>query len=352
MEKSGYGRDGIYRSLRPALVLPQDPNLSMVHFLFRSSASYGSKSALIDSDSGECLTFSQFKSIVIKVSHGFRHLGVTKHDVVLIFAPNSIQFPICLLGVIAIGGIATTANPVYTVSELSKQVKDSSPKLVVTVPELGERVKDFNIPAVLLGSNHIVSPRGLRSHSKIVYFDELIELSGNASNFPDVSVKQTDTAALLYSSGTTGVGKGVILTHKNFIASSLMTAMDQELAGALDYVTLCVLPMFHVFGLSFVVYAQLQKGNCVVSMWKFDLETALRAIEKYSVTHWWVVPPIILALAKNVSLVKKFDLSSLKGIGSGAAPLRKELVEECSKNLPTVTVFQVQLITVHLIFLI
>ncbi|GAY59717.1 hypothetical protein CUMW_196650 [Citrus unshiu] len=159
---------------------------------------------------------------------------------------------------------------------------DSSPKLVVTVPELWERVKDFNIPAVLLGSNHIVSPR--------------------------------DTAALLYSSGTTGVGKGVILTHKNFIASSLMTAMDQELAGALDYVTLCVLPMFH-----------------------FDLEMAPRAIEKYRVTHWWVVPPIILALAKNVSLVKKFDLSSLKGIGSGAAPLRKELVEECSKNLPTVT---------------
>ncbi|KAH9660572.1 4-coumarate--CoA ligase-like 7 [Citrus sinensis] len=340
MEKSGYGRDGIYRSLRPALVLPQDPNLSMVHFLFRNSASYGSKSALIDADSGESLTFSQFKSIVIKVSHGFRHLGVTKHDVVLIFAPNSIQFPICLLGVIAIGGIATTANPVYTVSELSKQVKDSSPKLVVTVPELWERVKDFNIPAVLLGSNHIVSPRGLRSSSNIVYFDELIELSGNASNFPDVSVKQTDTAALLYSSGTTGVGKGAILTHKNFIASSLMTAMDQELAGALDYVTLCVLPMFHVFGLSFVVYAQLQKGNCVVSMRKFDLETALRAIEKYRVTHWWVVPPIILALAKNVSLVKKFDLSSLKGIGSGAAPLRKELVEECSKNLPTVTVFQ------------
>lgn len=64
------------------------------------------------------------------------------------------------------------------------------------------------------------------------------------------------------------------------------------------------------------------------------------------------MPPIILALAKNVSLVKKFDLSSLIGIGSGAAPLRKELVEECSKNLPTVTVFQVQLITVHLIFLI
>lgn len=340
MEKSGYGRDGIYRSLRPPLVLPKDRNLSMISFLFRNSASYGSKLALIDADSGESLTFSQLKSTLIKVSHGFRHLGIKKNDVVLIFSPNSIQFPLCFLGVIALGAIATTANPVYTVSELSKQVQDCKPKLVVTIPELWDKVKGFNLPVVLLGSKEKLSSSGHSSSSKVVHFHDLVKLSGNVLTLPEVSIKQTDTAALLYSSGTTGVSKGVVLTHRNFIAASLMGTMDQELTGEVDYVFLCVVPMFHVFGLSVITYAQLQIGNCVVSMGKFDFEMVLRAIEKYRVTHVWVVPPIILALAKS-SLVKKFDLSSLKHIGSGAAPLGKELMEDCSKNIPHATVLQV-----------
>ncbi|KAH7561103.1 hypothetical protein ACOSP7_016319 [Xanthoceras sorbifolium] len=341
MEKSGYGRDGIYRSLRPPLVFPKDPNLSMVTFLFRNSFSYESKPALIEADSSSSLTFSEFKSTLIKVSHGFRHLGIRKNDVVLIFAPNSIQFPVCFLGLIAIGAIATTANPLYTVNELSKQVEDSNAKLVVTVPELWDTVKGFNLPVVILGSKEKMSSSALTSNSKskVVHFHDLVELSGNVSEFPDVSIKQRDTAALLYSSGTTGVSKGVILTHGNFIAASLMITMDQELAGELNSVYLCALPMFHVFGLAVLVYSQLQKGNTVVSMAKFDFEMALRAIEKYRVTHFWVVPPIVLALAKH-SLVKKFDLSSLKHIGSGAAPLGKDLMEECSKNIPHAMVLQ------------
>ncbi|KAJ0020403.1 hypothetical protein Pint_32077 [Pistacia integerrima] len=269
MEKSGYGRDGIYRSLRPRLVLPKDPNLSMVNFLFQNSSSYQSKLALIEADSGESLTFSQFKSTLIKVSHGFCHLGI--------------------------GAIATTVNPVYTVNELSKQVKDSNPKLVITVPELWDKVKEF----------------------------------------PDVSIKQTDIAALLYSSGTTGTSKGVILTHRNFIAASLTINMDQDLAGEKDDVYLCVLPMFHVFGLAVVLYTQLKEGNTLVSMRKFDFEMLLRTVEKYRVTNMWIV----LALAKQ-SLVKKFELSSLKLIGSGAAPLGKELMEECAKNFPHAVIIQ------------
>lgn len=335
MEKSGYGRDGIYRSLRPPLVLPKDPNLSMVNFLFRNSSSFESKLALIDADSAQSLTFSQFKSTLIKVSHGFRHLGIRKGDVVLIFAPNSIRYPLCFLGVIAIGGIATTVNPVYTVAELSKQIKDSKPKLVVSVPELWDKVKDFNLPAVIIGSKDKLS-----SNSKIVTFHELVELSGNVSEFPDVSIKQTDVAALLYSSGTTGTSKGVVLTHRNFIAASLMITMDQDLAGETDNVYLCVLPMFHVFGLAVILYAQLQRGNTLVAMGKFDFEMLLRNVEKFRVTHLWIVPPIVLALTKQ-SMVKKFDLSSLRQIGSGAAPLGKELMQDCAKNFPYALVMQV-----------
>lgn len=336
MEKSGYGRDGIYRSLRPPLVLPEDPNLSMVTFLFRNSSSYSHKPALIDADSSQILSFSQFKSTVARISRGFLRLGITKNDVVLIFAPNSIQFPLCFLGVVAIGAIATTANPVYTVHELARQVNDSNPKLIITVPELWDKVKNFNLLAVVLGSNHSSSS----SSSSVIHFDALVWLGGTGSDFPESNVKQNDTAVLLYSSGTTGTSKGVILTHRNFIAASLMVAMDQELSGEAHNVFLCVLPMFHVFGMAVIVYSQLQIGNAVVSMGRFELEKLLRAVEKYRVSHLWVVPPIILALAKH-SVVKKYDLSSLRHLGSGAAPLGKDLMEECARNIPQAAVVQV-----------
>lgn len=313
-------------------MLPKDPNLSLVSFLFRNSSSYPNKPALIDADSGESLSFSQFKSTAIKLSHGFLHLGIKKKDVVLIFSPNSIQFPLSFLGVTAIGAIATTVNPLYTVTELSKQVKDSNPKLIITVPELWDKVKDFKLPVVFLGSKNPKQIPHVESDSKIYHFQDLLELSGSPSGFPAVAVKQTDVAALLYSSGTTGISKGVILTHKNFIAASLMMTMDQEIHGDKHLVFMCVLPMFHIFGLCIIVYSQLQKGNAVVSMKKFDLDMLLRTVEKYKVTNLWVVPPIILALSKQ-NEVKKYDISSLKQIGSGAAPLGKDLMEECARNV-------------------
>ncbi|XP_022755589.1 4-coumarate--CoA ligase-like 7 [Durio zibethinus] len=339
MEKSGYGRDGIYRSLRPPLVLPKEPNLSMVSFLFRNVSSYPDKPALIDADSDETLSFSQFKSTVIKLSHAFLNLGINKKDRVLIFARNSIQFPLCFFAVTAIGAIATTANPIYTVNELSKQIKDSNPKLLVTVPELLDKVEDFKLPVILLGSKRNQQPSDVKNIPNILSFHYILDLAGHVTEFPAVSVKQTDTAALLYSSGTTGFSKGVILTHRNFIAASLMVTMDQELAGGIHRVFLCVLPMFHVFGLAIIVYAQLQKGNTLVSMANFDLGMFLRNAEKYRATHLLVVPPIVLAMAKQ-SVVKKFDLSSLRQIGSGAAPLGKELMEECAKNFPQTVVMQ------------
>ncbi|XP_010529378.1 PREDICTED: LOW QUALITY PROTEIN: 4-coumarate--CoA ligase-like 7 [Tarenaya hassleriana] len=339
MEKSGYGSDGIFRSLRPPFVLPSDPNLSLVSFLFRDSSSYPTKPALIDSDSGESLTFAQLKSAVARLAHGFLRLGVRKNDVVLIFAPNSLQFPLCFLALAAIGGVSTTANPLYTVEELSKQIMDSKPKVIVSVHQLLDKIKAFDLPVVLLGPRESVQVSRTGSSSKVVSFHDVMGLSGSVSDFPLVDVKQSDTAALLYSSGTTGTSKGVELTHRNFIAASLMMTMDQELMGQMHHVLLCFLPMFHVAGLVVITYSQLRKGNAVISMAKFELEALLKNIEKYQVTNLWVVPPVLLALSKY-SATKIYDLSSLNYIGSGAAPLSKELMDECGKNFPNVMLLQ------------
>ncbi|CAN4119395.1 unnamed protein product [Withania somnifera] len=333
MEKSGYGRDGIYRSLRPPLFLPpKEQNNSMVSFLFRNISSFPEKPALFDADTNETLTFSQFKSVVSKISHGLVHqMSIKKNDVVLIFAPNSIQFPLCFFGVIGLGAIATTVNPMYTVFELTKQVQDCKPKLIITVVELMDKVKDSGLPVLLIGK------RGSCGKG-VVTFDELVG-KGGYFDLDKAGIKQSDTAALLYSSGTTGVSKGVVLTHRNFICASLMVTSDQEMVGEMHNVFLCVLPMFHVFGLAVIMYSQLQRGNAIVSMGKFDLELVLHNVEKYRVTNLWIVPPVVLALAKN-PVVKKYNLTSLKQIGSGAAPLGKELMEECAKNFPHAFVMQ------------
>ncbi|XP_021986506.1 4-coumarate--CoA ligase-like 7 [Helianthus annuus] len=106
----------------------------------------------------------------------------------------------------------------------------------------------------------------------------------------------------------------------NFIAVSQMLTSDQRLMGGKDYVFLCLLPMFHIF-------------------------------EKYRVTYLWVVPPVFLALAKQ-EVVNKFDLSSLKQLGSGAAPLGKELMEECAKKLPHVVALQVNFMILFTVLLV
>ncbi|KAK9691176.1 hypothetical protein RND81_09G181400 [Saponaria officinalis] len=335
MKSAGYGDDGIYRSHRPPLILPTNPNLNMVSLLLENISLYLNKTALIDSVSGQILNFSDLKSMVANTSHGIINLGIEKGDVVMIFAPNSIQYPVIFLGIIAAGAIATTINPVYTISEIKKQVNDCKPKLIVTVPALWDKVKDLNLPVVMIGCK---GDQKIVSKSKLVYFSDLVD--GCNEELPKVLVKQSDTAALLYSSGTTGVSKGVILSHRNFIANSLMTTNDQEYEGERrNDVFLCVVPMFHVLGLSGILYSRLKMGNTVVSMKKFDFEMMLKGVEKYRVTHLWIVPPIVLALAKN-SIVKKYDLSSLKQICCGAAPLGKELMIECSKNVPNARIMQ------------
>lgn len=164
-------------------------------------------------------------------------------------------------------------------------------------------------------------------------------MAGPVTELPESGIKQGDTAALLYSSGTTGLSKGVVLTHGNFIAAAVMIGMDDDLAGEANDVFLCVLPMFHVFGLAVVTYTALRRGSAVVSMGKFELEAFLKAIEKHRVTKLWLVPPILLAMAKQ-SVVQNYDLSSLKRIGSGAAPLGKELMQECARRFPHVAVCQ------------
>ena len=154
-----------------------------------------------------------------------------------------------------------------------------------------------------------------------------------------VHITQEDTAALLYSSGTTGTSKGVVITHRNFI-SSLCLISQLETFLLPDQILLLVLPMFHIFGLVFGIFSPLFCGMTLVVLPGFDFAKMLTAIQTYRATFLPLVPPIMIGLAKQ-DLVLKFDLSSLNQVLCAAAPLGKETMDLCAKRFPKAKFLQV-----------
>uniref|UniRef100_A0ACD5TUE7 Uncharacterized protein n=1 Tax=Avena sativa TaxID=4498 RepID=A0ACD5TUE7_AVESA len=334
---AGYGADGVYRSLRPAAPIPSDPALSITDLLFRRADACPSALALVDAATGRGLTFAGLRSAVLSTAVALAsRASVRPGDAVLLIAPNCVLYPVCVFAATALGAVASTANPLYTPREIAKQAADARVKLLITVPDLLPKVASLRLPVILLDDPASAAPAP--SASNVTLYSDLV--SGvDEAQYRRPPTKQDDTAALLYSSGTTGESKGVILTHRNFIATSTMVTSDQDQRGEGPNVVLCFLPMFHIFGLSVLTFGQLQRGNTVVVMSGFAMDAVMKAVEQYRVTHLFCVPPVMIALAKQ-GRAGKYDLGSLKFIGSGAAPLGKDVMEVVAMNFPEAEIVQ------------
>lgn len=221
------------------------------------------------------------------------------------------------------------ANPIGSESEIAHQVQLSKSVIAFATSSTAHKLpKRFRYGTFLIDSPEFNSLLNNQNHKKI----------GNGAD--RVRVNQSDSAAILYSSGTTGRVKGVLLTHRNLIAliAGFFHLQRVPEENSPHPVSMFTLPLFHVFGFFMLVRA-VATGDTLVLMEKFDFEKMLKAVEKYRVTYMPVSPPLVVAMAKS-DIVKKYDLSSLQGLGSGGAPLGKEVSHKFSARFPHVEIGQ------------
>jgi acyl-CoA synthetase (AMP-forming)/AMP-acid ligase II len=291
-------------------------------FVLARAGGLGDKPALIDAPTGRTITYAQLAEQVRAGAAGLAQRGFGKGDVFAHYAPNLPEYAVAFHAVATVGGVSTTANPLLTADELTTQLRHCGARLLVTVPDQLEKAtaaaKRAGVEEVFVYGKADGATR----------FESLLQAVGEP---PVVAIDPTeDVVALPYSSGTTGLPKGVMLTHQNLVANICQTIPHQRLRQ--DDRVIAVLPFFHIYGLVVLMNMPLYRGATIVTMPRFDLPEFLRVLQQYRITRAWVVPPIVLALAKQ-PLVDDFDLSSLQFMLSGAAPLSAELERACGERL-------------------
>jgi len=300
----------IYTSDIPDVEIPEVP----VHeYVFRNAAEHRDRVAIVDGPSGRSYTYGTLVEMIDQVAGGLHARGFGKGDCLAIVAPNLPEYAVAFHAVSRVGGTVTTVNPTYHAEELAYQFNDAKARYAVTIGMFLDNVKEAaqasGVEEVfVLGDGDATS---------------VLELFGEPFD-GEVGIDPVDDVVVLpYSSGTTGLPKGVMLTHHNLVANLVQTEAITVLDGDGECL-IAVLPFFHIYGMQVLMNLGFSVGAKLVTMPRFDLEQFLELIQEHRVTRAFVVPPIVLAMAKHPA-VDDYDLSSLRQIGSGAAPLGVEL---------------------------
>ena len=299
------------------------PDLSFTDFVLARAGELGDKPAFIDAPTGRTISYAHLVESVRAAAAALADRGFDKGHVFAHYAPNLPEYAVAFHAVATLGGVNTTANPLLTAKELAAQLDDCRARLLVTVPELLDKATAAAERSCLEEIFVYGEAAGATP------FASLLQTGGEP---PEVAIDPAnDLVALPYSSGTTGLPKGVMLTHRNLVANVCQSVAGERWDDRDDRVV-AALPFFHIYGLLWIMNIPIYFGHTVVTMPRFELAEFLRILQDYRITRAALVPPIILALAKH-PLIDDFDLSSLEFIGSGAAPLSAELEVECARRL-------------------
>ncbi|XP_071494141.1 uncharacterized protein [Diadema antillarum] len=288
--------------------------MSVIDFVFEKFDEYGDTAAVVDGLSGRSYTYAQVKLFSHRIASALCRQGYRKGDVFGIMSPNIPEFVLMLCGIGRMGGVVSGVNPLYTADELVRQMEAAGAQMIITVPPFAEKVLEAKsrLPRVkavyVFGEADGCQP-----------FEDLLADDGSA--FPTLAPSLDDLFALPFSSGTTGVPKGVVMTNKMIIWNITQLESNPEiLDDAPGENMLALLPYFHCYGLVVIMLHGLRCGTRQICMSRFEPEAFLKIMQDYEINVAYLVPPIMLFLAKH-PLVEKYDLSSLRMVTSGAAPL-------------------------------
>jgi long-chain acyl-CoA synthetase len=298
---------------------------------------------------GKELSFSQIFAQVERMAGALHAKGVKKGDRVVLLLPNCPQFIIAFYAIQRLGATVVLANPLNVERELLFKFKDSGAKALIVLDLLSQRVNnikgDLDLDLIVYTSlaDYLPFPLNLlypikrsldknmpkvniQRDARTVMFKELLAQGGQA---PRVEIDPAEMAALIYSGGTTGVSKGIMLSHKALVANACQVGAWGQVQP--NDKLLAVLPLFHGFGMSVCMNTPLSKGGTIVLLPRFDARELVKTVDKYKPTLFAGVPTMFIAI-KELPDIDKYDLTSLRGIFVGAAPMPLAVMEEFGKR--------------------
>jgi acyl-CoA synthetase (AMP-forming)/AMP-acid ligase II len=304
----------VYKSPWPSQA-PYKP-MSVPQMIEATARRLADKTVMVTAE-GKGYTFGELWSAIEGMARALQNDGVRKGDMVAIHSPNSVEYAVALHGALLAGATVTTLNPLYTEREVAFQLKDSGAKVVFVMGMLKGVVDAARADAPSV--QHVHELEGAW------------DMAAGAGGKPEpVGIDpDKDIAVLPYSSGTTGLPKGVMLSHQN-LTSNVRQVLGLDLVHE-DGVMLDFLPFYHIYGMMVLLNCGLVIGAKQVVLPRFDPELTMSLVQQHKVTDMFVVPPALLIMIVHPKSAE-YDMSSVRYMLSGAAPLPTELARQAEQK--------------------
>ncbi|KAK6167711.1 hypothetical protein SNE40_021675 [Patella caerulea] len=289
------------------------PVISLTEYMFSWFDKFPDNVAMVELDTERSVTYKELKCLIIKASNGLQSLGVKEGDVVCMCSSNNIDYAVVFFALASFGAILQATNPLYTKDELVAQFEKCKTKYVVTIPILVDKVKESKTNTI----KDIIVIGGEDKYEDCTSLNKVISL-GEGKDLKKATFDPKKTVACyIFSSGTTGLPKAVMLSHYNIVANlAQLRALDLDKEDSV----LLFLPLFHIYGLVAITASVLTYGSKLVLMSRFFPLPYMEAIQKYQIKILHMVPPVMVLLAK-LPETKNYDLTCVKKVVCGAAPL-------------------------------